>query len=596
MDASAESLHNRVLILTPIGRDGELARGVLEQHKLRAEVCSNLADLRAKLEEGAGTAVVADEALNDNNLAMLANWVRRQPAWSDFPFIILTTGRMQPTGMRRRFTMFEPLGNITLLERPLQSLTLLTVVKSALHARLRQYEAERSIEEVRRAESERAQARAREDAAVAQVELLNHVGEILSAELNLDSLLQAITDAGMHLSSADLGLFFCEKGDERERGFVVGCTSGVSVQAVTLALGDYAAIGRAEFSDRRSARWPPAAGEAPPRGAAVVKNISDRLYLRSCFAIPVVSRRGVVCGVLLIGQRGDTRFSNRDERVVASLASQAAIAIENARLYAVADQERKRLEGARQALQRSNDELRQFAYVASHDLQEPLRTVAGFTELLVDRFKDQAGPEAEEFVRYIVEGVERMSSLIRDLLEYSHTGVAKGLPSQPSEAEAALDEVMFVLSASLQESGAKVTHDPLPEVWLESRSLVQVLQNLIGNAIKYRSERPLEIHVSAEESGDDWVFSVRDNGIGIAPEYQERIFGIFKRLHGKEIPGTGIGLAICQRIVEWHGGRIWVESELGNGAVFRFTVPREPQRVQRDDAELAPLGDGASAA
>jgi light-regulated signal transduction histidine kinase (bacteriophytochrome) len=289
----------------------------------------------------------------------------------------------------------------------------------------------------------------------------------------------------------------------------------------------------------------------------------------------------------MFGHLRDGSFSDRDERVVSSLASQAAIAIENARLFATAEQERKRLESVRQALQRSNDELRQFAYVASHDLQEPLRTVAGFTELLVERFRAQAGAEAEEFVGYVVEGVQRMSSLIRDLLEYSHTGVSNGLPSQPNSAEAALDEVLFVLSASIQESGATITHDPLPEVWLESRSLVQLLQNLIGNAIKYRSERPLQIHVSAEAPGEDWVFSVRDNGIGIATEYKDRVFGIFKRLHGREIPGTGIGLAICQRIVEWHGGRIWLESELGSGSAFFFTVPKEPQRAQRETAEFA---------
>jgi chemotaxis family two-component system sensor kinase Cph1 len=183
-----------------------------------------------------------------------------------------------------------------------------------------------------------------------------------------------------------------------------------------------------------------------------------------------------------------------------------------------------------------------------------------------------------------------MSVLIHDLLEYSHTGVQKTLPTEPASADAALNEVLFSLSAAIQESGATITNDPLPHVWLESRSLVQLFQNLIGNAIKYRGQEPLHVHVSAELQDDYWLFSVRDNGIGIAPQYHDRIFGIFKRLHGKEIPGTGIGLAICQRIVEWHGGRIWVESELGQGAVFRFTLAKEPQRVQREIAEFAALG------
>jgi len=595
MDRTSEPLRNRILILTPTGRDAQLACGILQQHQLRAETCVNLADLRSKLEQGAATAVIGDEALNKNNLAMLGEWVKSQPPWSDFPFIILTGGRVQPIDMRRRLDLFQPLGNVTLLERPLQSITLLTVVKSALRARLRQYEVEQSIEDLRRADTERSNARAREDAALAQVELLNHIGEILSAELNLNSLLQAITDAGTNLSGADLGLFYREEVDEKARRFSLGFASGVSADAAALALGELAQIGQAEFADRHTVRWPAPDGSSETRGSALLSAISAKLYLRSCLAIPVSSRRGVLFGVLLFGHRVEGQFNNRDERVLSSLAAQAAIAIENAHLFAVAEQERRRLEAARQALQRSNDELRQFAYVASHDLQEPLRTVAGFTELLVDRFRDQAGPDAEEYVHFIVEGVERMSALIRDLLEYSHTGVSHGLPEQPNSVEAAMDEVLFVLAASIQESGAVITHDPLPEVWLESRSLVQLLQNLIGNAIKYRSDRALTIHISAEESGDDWIFSVRDNGIGIADEYRERIFGIFKRLHGKEIPGTGIGLAICQRIVEWHGGRIWVESELGRGSVFRFTVPREPHSARDESGQNEALTDTTAA-
>ena len=595
MEGISDPLRNRILILTPTGRDAQLACAVLQQHQLRADICVNLADLRSKLEQGAATAVIGDEALNRNNLAMLGDWVNSQPPWSDFPFIILTGGRVQPFHMRRRFELFQPLGNVTMLERPLQSITLLSIVRSALRARLRQYEVEQSIEDLRRADTERSSARAREDAALAQVELLNHVGEILSAELNLNSLLQAITDAGTNLSGADLGLLFREESDEKEQRFALGYTSGFSAEAAKLALGDLALISPAEFADRRPVRWPHPGGAAQLRSTDRVEAIASRLYLRSCLAIPVSSRRGILFGVLLFGHRTEGQFNSRDERVVSSLAAQAAIAIENARLFALAEQERRRLEAARQALQRSNDELRQFAYVASHDLQEPLRTVAGFTELLVDRFRDQAGPDADEYVHFIVEGVERMSALIRDLLEYSHTGVSRGLPAQPNSVDAALDEVLFVLAASIQESGATITHDPLPEVWLESRSLVHLLQNLIGNAIKYRSERPLEVHISAEQSGDDWIFSVRDNGIGIAEEYRERVFGIFKRLHGKEIPGTGIGLAICQRIVEWHGGRIWVESELDRGSVFRFTVPREPQHARNETADNAELKDSTAA-
>jgi len=183
-----------------------------------------------------------------------------------------------------------------------------------------------------------------------------------------------------------------------------------------------------------------------------------------------------------------------------------------------------------------------------------------------------------------------MSSLIHDLLQYSSMGASKTLPTDATSVEGALAEVLFALSASIDATGAAITYDSLPQVWVENRSLITLLQNLISNAIKYRGENQPRIHISVEASGANWRFSVRDNGIGIAPEYRERIFGIFKRLHGKEIPGTGIGLAICQRIVRWHGGDIWVESGPGSGSTFFFTLPKEPQRIQREMAEFASLG------
>jgi signal transduction histidine kinase/DNA-binding response OmpR family regulator len=594
MDERNDSLRNRVLILTPVGRDGDLARSVLQQDKLAAEVCSGLEDLCERLGEGAGAAVIADEALNGANLPELADWVKAQPAWSDFPFIILTAGRTLHADMRRRFEATLPLGNVTLLERPLRSMTLLTVVKSALRARARQYEVEHFVDEMRRAEEERSRAFAGEEAAHAQIELLNHLGDILAAELNLDALLPAVIDAGTDLSGADLGIFFGGDIVNPSGRFGVRCTAGIPMEKAAALLGEHVAIEGWEFSSKRAQRWEQRSEGRYTSNDGSVKAIAEKLSLCNCIALPVSSRRNTVVGVLLFGHLSDASFSEREERVVAGLASQASIAIDNARLFATAEQERRRLEVARQALQRSNEELRQFAYVASHDLQEPLRTVASFTQLLVSRYRDPEDPEANEFVSLIVDGVERMSVLINDLLEYSHTGVHKTLPTEPASAESALSEVLFSLSAAIQESGATITNDRLPEVWLESRSLVQLLQNLIGNAIKYRSQHPLHVHVSAEQQGEDWLFTVRDNGIGIAPQYHDRVFGIFKRLHGKEIPGTGIGLAICQRIVEWHGGRIWVESELGSGAAFRFTLAKEPQRVQREMAEYAALG-GAKA-
>jgi signal transduction histidine kinase len=593
-EAGRPNARTQVLVLAPIGRDAELACAVMEREHLTARICSGVGDLIAQLNAGAGTAVIADEAL-DGNIPALHEWVKAQPAWSDFPFIILTGSKVQPGKMRDRFALMQPLGNITLLERPLRSITLLTVVRAALRARERQYEVEHYIQEMGQAEADRTQAYAREGAARAQIELLNHVGGILSAELNLDALLPAILDAGRDLSGADIGIFFSEGVVEGARKFALGCVSGLPPAEISALLGEHALVDGEEFLWKKPLRCSNIRPESHAGGEVWIKSVAGRLSLDTCIALPVTSRPGAVVGVLFFGRRGSRPFSERDENVAASLASQAGIAIENARLFTMAEQERKRLEAARQVLQRSNEELRQFAYVASHDLQEPLRTVGSFTQLLVSRYREQGGPDAAEFVAHIVAGVERMSSLIRDLLQYSSTGAVNTVPSEPISADRALAEVLFALAASIQESGATITHQTLPDVWIDDRSLALLLQNLIGNAIKYRSSsRPLDIRVSAEAVGDDWLFTVRDNGIGISPEYHERIFGIFKRLHGREVPGTGIGLAICQRIVQWHGGKIWVESAPGSGSAFCFTVPRDRQRIQREMADFGSFGALAS--
>jgi len=578
---SDETSRSRVLILAPVGHDAALAAAVLSHEQLTAEICPSVSELISELRAGAGAAVIADEALN-GNINALQNWVGTQPAWSDFPFIVLTGSKAAPSKMEERFTIMQPLGNVTLLERPLRSITLLSVVRAALRARSRQYEVEHYIHEVRQAEADRVQAYAREEAAQAQIELLNHVGGILSAELNLDALLPAIMDAGADLSGADVVMFFLEGVLEGARKFALRCTSSLTLAEATGLLGEDALVDSSQFSSKRMSRCSRHNDGFAAGSDAWIQNVTRKLSLGNCIAMPVTSRHGAILGVLLFGRRNPEPFSGREESVASSLASQAAIAIDNARLFTMAEQERRRLEAARQVLQRSNEELRQFAYVASHDLQEPLRTIASFTQLLISRHDTEQDPDAVEFGSYIVAGVERMSSLIRDLLQYSSTGVSKTLPAEASSAEAVLAQSLFALSAAIQENAAVITHDPLPNVWVDDRSLTLLLQNLIGNAIKYRGPDAPRIHVSADASGEDWLFSVHDNGIGIAPEYHERIFGIFKRLHGKEIPGTGIGLAICQRIVQWHGGKIWVESESGSGAVFRFTLPREPQRIQRE--------------
>jgi PAS domain S-box-containing protein len=225
-------------------------------------------------------------------------------------------------------------------------------------------------------------------------------------------------------------------------------------------------------------------------------------------------------------------------------------------------------------LKRSNDELQQFAYVASHDLQEPLRMVASYTQLLAKRYKGRLDSDADEFIAYAVDGSNRMQGLIQDLLAYSRAG-ANGKPLCKISSEYALKEALTNLQATVEESGAVVTHDSLPAITMDDTQLAQVFQNLVGNAIKYRSAEVPHIHVSATKNGGkEWIFSVRDNGLGIDPQYFDRIFILFQRLHGREqFMGTGIGLAICKKMLERLGGRIWVESQPEKGSTFYFALP-----------------------
>ncbi len=224
-------------------------------------------------------------------------------------------------------------------------------------------------------------------------------------------------------------------------------------------------------------------------------------------------------------------------------------------------------------LKRSNAELEQFAYVASHDLQEPLRMVASYVRLLERRYKGQLDENADKYIAYAVDGAARMQQLINDLLEYSRVD-SRGHEFAPTNCDVLLDHVLTNLKISVEESGAQITRMPLPTVMGDASQLSQLFQNLLGNAIKFRGENPLHIHIAAECQGNEWLFLVRDTGIGIEPQYADRIFEIFQRLHSRGFyPGTGIGLALCKKIVERHHGRIWVESQIGQGSTFLFALP-----------------------
>jgi len=284
----------------------------------------------------------------------------------------------------------------------------------------------------------------------------------------------------------------------------------------------------------------------------------------------------VIASVGTLRGRGPYSPFSSNESLILLQAFMAVTVVIALRLAAGVAERRRAYEALRlQAaeLERSNAELEQFAHVASHDLQEPLRTVTNFVQLLAKRYSGRLDKDADDFIGFVVDGTTRMARLIDDLLEFSRAGRADS-PMEPTDCREILARVAAGLAVSIRESGAVVRHDGLPTVRGDPSQLTQLFQNLIANAVKFRGADSPDIHVWAERRGGEWLFHVRDNGIGIAPEYRERIFDIFQRLHGRdEYPGTGIGLAICKRIVTRHGGRIWVESQPGRGSTFCFTLP-----------------------
>jgi PAS domain S-box-containing protein len=291
--------------------------------------------------------------------------------------------------------------------------------------------------------------------------------------------------------------------------------------------------------------------------------------VRANLVVPILVKDDV-WGLLIAHQCSAPReWASFEVELMRQLGDQIGIALTQAQLL---EQETKQ----RQELARSNADLQQFAYVASHDLQEPLRMVASYLQLLERRYKDKLDSDANEFINYAVDGAGRMQNLINDLLAYSRVGT-QGKPFKPTNYADVFRRALLQLKIAIEESKAVITHDePFPIVHADESQLVQVLQNLISNAMKFRGDQAPHIHIGVQHRDEEWVFSVKDQGIGIDPQYKERIFMIFQRLHNRtEYVGTGIGLAICKRIVERHGGHIWVESELVKGSTFYFTIPDE---------------------
>jgi len=357
-------------------------------------------------------------------------------------------------------------------------------------------------------------------------------------------------------------------------------------------------LDEATWKGRRLSNIPPLINEAITKKSPVFalnvqtdsRTMDAEFYRRqgliSYLGIPLVIKDEVL-GVLVFLTREERRFSKEEIEFLTALAAQAAVAIHNSQSY----EEEAELAAN---LTRSNRELEQFAYVASHDLQEPLRMITGYTQLLAKRYKNKLDQDAEVYIGYAVDGAKRMHTLINDLLAYSRVGT-KGKEFKPTDCEAVFRSTLVSLRDAIKDTSATVTHGPLPTAIADAIQLGQLFHNLIANGIKYCNNGTPEVHVSCRSEGSDWLFSIKDNGIGIDPQYAERIFVIFQRLHTREeYSGTGTGLAVCKKIVERHGGKIWVESELGKGATFYFTIPEVSGTLHSKDKYYAEVSQSSN--
>jgi PAS domain S-box-containing protein len=417
----------------------------------------------------------------------------------------------------------------------------------------------------------------REKDARRTAELLNRVGPQLLTELDQEKLVESVTDIATSLVGAEFGAFFHNVVNEQGESYTLYTLSGVPREAFSSfpmprSTGLFGPTFRGEGVLRcddvtKDSRY----GQNPPQHGMPQGHLPVRSYL----AAPVVSRSGEVLGGLFFGHSAAGKFTGSHEAIVTGIAAQAAIAMDNARLFERAQWAQTELRRSNEELRRANQDLETFAYSASHDLQEPLRNIAISAQLLERSSGHQLQGDQANFLKTILTGANRMTGLLQDLLAYTQaTRFAEGSPPT-ADPGAVLAGVLENLAGSIAEAKAKITWDDLPALDIHESRLAQLFQNLVSNALKYRGQEAPRIHVSANER-DGWcTFSVSDNGIGMEMRYAGQIFGLFKRLHNRDrYLGSGIGLAICQRVVEQYGGRIWLEkSAPGEGSTFCFAIP-----------------------
>ena len=568
LQGSSPSEGMRVLILAPYGRDGVLIHGELQTAGFTSTVCASMEELCSLMWDGAGAALIGDEALVASTIQPLSRQLKNQPRWSDFPLLIMTSGGASTRASRYRLGLLEPLGNVALLERPLRPVTLISSLRAALRNRRRQYELCNYLTRIERGEQALRASEARfrflaelSEAARA-VTQPNEVTAIVARRLR------------NHLGAADVSYWTIEVGGEQALSATQGTRTSRGL--------DLALLGPQALADLRGGRTiaiRDVEREVPP-GAGREMLLS--MGARAIICCPLVKDRNLIA-LLSVEDRVRRDWTVDEVALGEEVVERCWAYVERERLMAELAENNGVLQRTNEDLTRANRELEEFAYVASHDLQEPIRMVKIYTHLMLKALGNP-DPTLKQYSDFVRQGAGRMEELIGDLLRFSRLVHTDTPVACAAELSAALAEATSVLKNRIEESGAVVHSTPLPVVRGDARQLAHVFQNLISNSIKYRKlvESP-RIEIWAEKEEGHWVIAVRDNGIGFEQQYAERIFGLFKRLHKDEYPGTGLGLAICQRIVERYGGRMWAVSKTGRGATFYFSLPSaEAERPGHD--------------
>ena len=390
-----------------------------------------------------------------------------------------------------------------------------------------------------------------------ELETLFEVANLLSRPGTFQEKVSRVLDDLAQITQADRAVFLVM--DDYEEGLRQAGVAGLGNPELGHNLVPFESVSGKAFLDGQ----PVVVDDYTIHPDSVASGISQGV--RSAVVLPVKGSEGIV-GVLDVVSREIGYFTPERVRFLTAVGSGLGLLLENARLY-------ETLEQHAEELARSNTELEQFAYVASHDLQEPLRMVTSYVEILADEYQDKLDENADRYIRYAVDGAKRMKALIDDLLAYSRLS-SGGTKFEDADCNYVVDRVVEALKAAITETGAAVNCGSLPSVKGDGIQLHQLFQNLISNGIKFRSSEAPRIDISAAREGEHWLFAVKDNGIGIAPRHHEQIFQMFQRLHHRgQYPGTGVGLAVSAKIVQRHGGAIWVDSDEGKGTTVYFTIP-----------------------